>query len=53
MLIEKNTELYACFVDFEKAFAFFRKLLNKGIGGNFYRIIEHVYSTILCCDTIK
>lgn len=37
MLIEKkNTELYACFVDFEKAFAFFfYKLLNKGIGGNF------------------
>lgn len=25
--------------------ALLHKLLNKGISGNFYRIIEHVYST--------
>ena len=49
-----KTKLYTCFVDFKKAFdtvwrpALLHKLLNKGIGGNFYRVIDHVYSTTVC-----
>lgn len=54
-LIEKYTNgsksrLFACFVDFKKAFdsvlhqALFLKLINIGIGGLFYKVIENMYS---------
>ena len=42
--------VYACFVDFSKAFdtvwhsGLFKKLLDLGIGGNFYKVIKHMYS---------
>ena len=45
-----NGKVFVCFVDFKKAFdsvwrqALLFKLLDKGIGGNFYKIIKHIYS---------
>lgn len=42
--------IFACFVDLSKAFdsvwhsGLFKKLLNLKIGGNFYKIIKHMYS---------
>ena len=49
--LKKNKcNLYACFVDFTKAFdtvdrkALLYKLLNKGIGGKFYNLIKNMYT---------
>lgn len=42
--------IFTCFVDFSKAFdsvwhiGLFKKLLELKIGGNFYKIIKHMYS---------
>ena len=42
--------IYACFVDFSKAFdtvwrpGLFQKLLTLGIGGNFYNVVKYMYS---------
>jgi hypothetical protein len=42
----KNNKIYACFVDFKKAFdsvwheGLYSKLLKYKIGGNFYRLIN-------------
>lgn len=47
--------LYACFVDFRKAFdmvwheGLFLKLVRHGIGGNFLRIIRDMYSIMKVC----
>ena len=49
-LFKKKQKVYACFVDFSKAFdtvwhsGLFKKLLELGIGGNFYKVIKHMYS---------
>jgi hypothetical protein len=46
-------KLYVCFVDFKKAFdsidrnALFQKIENKGIGGNFLKLIKDMYSNTL------
>ena len=42
--------IYACFVDFCKAFhtvwrsGLFQKLLKLGVSGNFYKVVKHMYS---------
>ena len=47
-------KIYACFVDFKKAFdsiwhkGMLYKLLQVGIGSNFYRIIKDMYSKTQC-----
>ena len=46
--------LYACFVDFSKAFdtvwwpGLFYKLLKSGIRGNFYKVIKNMYNSVQC-----
>ena len=46
----KVKKLYTCFVDFQKAFysvwheGLFRKLENKGINGNFLKLIKNIYN---------
>jgi hypothetical protein len=50
-----NTPMYACFIDFQKAFdsvwheALLIKLLRNGIGGLFYKIIKSMYLTACSC----
>ena len=47
---QENKKLYTCFIDFKKAFdtvwrnGLFYKLLKRGIGGNFARLLENMYS---------
>jgi hypothetical protein len=47
-----STQLYVCFADFKKAFdsidrnALFQKIENKGIGGNFLKLIKDMYSNL-------
>ena len=54
----KVKKLYACFVDFQKAFdsvwheGMFRKLENKGINGNFLNLIKHIYQSMTCAVKI-
>ena len=49
-LFKNKQKIYACFVDFSKAFdmvwhsGLLKKLLDLGIGGNFYKVIKHMYS---------
>jgi hypothetical protein len=49
-LNRRNGKVFVCFVDFKKVFdsvwrqALLFKLLDKGIGRNFYKIIKHIYS---------
>ena len=51
---ENNKKMYACFVDFKKAFdsiwheELFYKLLQNEIGGNFYDLIKNLYSNTKC-----
>ena len=51
-------KLYACFVDFHKAFdsiwhqGLFHKLTNYGICGNFNNLIESLYSQLKCAIRI-
>jgi hypothetical protein len=53
-----NMKLYACFVDFRRAFdsvlheALFYGLLSLGIGGNFYNTIHSMYSQSMSCVKI-
>jgi hypothetical protein len=53
--ISKKKKLYACFVDFRKAFdsvwhgALFLKLQRLGIGGLFYNLIKKMYSCNQLC----
>ena len=50
-----NTYIYACFVDFKKAFdciprqILFEKLLSYNITGNFYNSIKNMYTHDLAC----
>ena len=55
-----KNNLYVCFVDFKNAFdsvvrkALMYKLLCKGIGGQFYDLLKHMYSntcTLYCCKS--
>jgi hypothetical protein len=52
---KKGDRVYACFVDFKKAFdtvwwnGLFFKLLKMGIGGNFYHTIKSMYTTVSSC----
>ena len=52
-----NQKVYACFVDFKKAFdsvwhkGLFYRILSYGIGGNLYSLIKSLYSKTTC--TIK
>ena len=51
---QQGKNLYACFLDFQKAFdsvwhdALFRKLENKGINGNFLNIIKNIHQNTKC-----
>jgi ribosomal protein L22 len=53
--IKQKSKLYACFVDFKKAFdsvwreALLYKILTFGIGGKFYELIKNIYSQSLSC----
>ena len=53
--INSNKRLYACFVDFRKAFdSVWRKglrykLLRSGIGGKFYELVKTMYSNSQTC----
>ena len=48
---KNKTPIYAAFIDFSKAFdsvwrpGLYKKLLNLGIGGNFYRVLKSMYSS--------
>ena len=55
-LQKQKNKLYVCFVDFKKAFdslnrsALFLKMENKGIGGNFLKLVKDMYSnTVYSC----
>jgi hypothetical protein len=49
-----NEKIYACFIDFKKAFdsvwheGLYLKLLENGIGGWFYDLIKDLYSNTRC-----
>ena len=53
-LFKEKKQLFLCFVDFSKAFdtywrlALLYTILRKGIGGNFFNIIKHMFSTTKC-----
>jgi len=53
--LHKKDKIYACFVDFKKAFdtvtrpAIYLKLLNMNIGGLFYKLIKDMYSKSNIC----
>ena len=57
--IKEGKKLCACFVDFKKAFdsiwheVQFRKLQNKGINGNFLKLIQNIYSKTQCAVKIN
>ena len=56
---QKGKKLYTCFVDFQKAFdsvwheSLFRKLENKGINGNFLKLIKNIYNNTKCAVKIN
>lgn len=55
---QKKTKIFACFVDFQKAFdsiwheGLLSKLLESGIGGNVYNIIKTMYLNNKCAIKI-
>lgn len=50
----KNEKIYACFVDFRKAFdsvwhqGLFYQLIKNNVGGQFYDLIQDIYSSTKC-----
>ena len=56
---QKGKKLYACFVDFQKAFdsvwhdGLFRRLENLGINGNFLNLIRDIYKHTKCAVKIN
>ena len=56
---KEGQKLYACFVDFQKAFdsvwhdGLFRKLENLGINGNFLNLIINIYKHTKCAVKIN
>jgi len=57
--LNKNRQLYACFIDFSKAFdsvwrnGLLFKLSKLGIGGKFLKVIEGMYSKTINCVKSK
>jgi len=61
--INENQQIFACFIDFRKAFdsiwheALFLKLLKLGIGGPFYTILKQMYfnvtASVKCGNTLS
>ena len=55
----QNKKLYACFIDFQKAFdsvwheALFRKLENNGINGDFLDLIKNIYKKTKCAVKLR
>ena len=53
-----NSKIYACFIDFKKAFysiwheGLFHRLLSCGIGGNMFTLIKDLYSKSSCAVKI-
>ena len=53
-VVSLKSKVYACFVDFRKAFdsvwhdGLLHKLLQINVGGNFYKIIKSLYSNSTC-----
>ena len=51
---QNKTKLYACFIDFQKAFdniwhiGLFYKIITSGVGGKTYDIIKSMYSGNMC-----
>ena len=56
--IQNNKYIYACFVDFKKAFdsiprhVLFGKLLSHNITGTFYNCIKNMYTYDLACISL-
>ena len=56
---QNNEKIYACFVDFKKAFdsvwhkGLYLKLLENGIGGRFYDLVKDLYSNTQCAVKIS
>ena len=51
MVDQKGKKLYTCFVDFQKAFdstKAFLELENKGINGNFLKLIKNICNNTKC-----
>ena len=52
---KKNKKIFACFVDFKKAFdtiprdLLFRKLLGHGVTGKFFNTLKTIYKNDTCC----
>ena len=56
---QKNEKIFACFVDFSKAFdtiprdLLFQKLMGYGITGKFFNNIKTLYSNDNCCVKVR
>ena len=56
---QKWKKIYACFIDFKKAFdsvwhtGLFRKLENLGINGNFLNLIKSIYKNTKCAVQVQ
>ena len=56
---DRNGRVYACFVDFRKAFdtvihtGIKIKLLQTGVGSKFYNIVKNMYNTSTSCIRLK
>ena len=56
---QNNGKIYACFIDFKKAFdsiwhaSLSLKLLENGIGGCFYDLIKDLYSNTRCAVKVS
>ncbi|CAB4003282.1 Hypothetical predicted protein, partial [Paramuricea clavata] len=56
---QNNEKIYACFIDFKKAFDsvwhedLYLKLLENGIGGCFYDLIKDLYSNTRCAVKVS
>ena len=52
---KKGQKIFACFIDFKKAFdtiprdLLFTKLLNHGVCGKFFDILKTLYTNDICC----
>ena len=56
---QNNEKIFACFVDFKKAFdsvwheGLYLKLLESGVGGRFYDLIKDLYSNTRCAVKVS
>ena len=57
--LNKKEKLYACFVDFRKAYdtvwrkGLFLKLLESGISGKFVKLLQDIYSGLQLCVSLN